>query len=36
MTLDGEGPLSYGYFEEIYKDGSLDASIKAGNCSERK
>jgi hypothetical protein len=36
MTLDGEGPLYYGYYEEIYKDGSLDATIKAGNCSERK
>jgi hypothetical protein len=36
MTLDGEGPLYYGYYEELYKDGSVDATIKAGNCSERK
>jgi hypothetical protein len=36
MTLDGEGPLYYGYYEEIYKDGSLDATIRAGNCSEKK
>jgi len=35
MTLDGEGPLYYGYYEEIYKDGSLDATIRAGKCSER-
>jgi hypothetical protein len=35
MTLHGEGP-HYGYYEEIYKNGSLDANIKAGNCSERK
>jgi hypothetical protein len=36
MTFDYEGPLYYGYYEEIYKDGSVDATIKAGNCSERK
>jgi hypothetical protein len=36
MTLDGEGPLYYGYYEEIYKDGYLDATIRARNCSERK
>jgi hypothetical protein len=36
MTLDGEGPLYYGYYEEIHKDGYLDATIRAGNCSERK
>ncbi len=27
MTLDGEGPLYYGYYEEIYKDGSLDDTV---------
>jgi hypothetical protein len=36
MTLDVEGPLYYGYYEEIYKDGSLDATIRAGNCSEKE
>jgi hypothetical protein len=36
MTLDGEGPLYYGYSEEIHKDGHLDATIRAGECSERK
>jgi hypothetical protein len=36
MTLDGEGPLYYGYYEEIHKDGSLDATIRAKNCSEKK
>jgi hypothetical protein len=36
MTLDGEGPLYYGYYEEIHKDGYLDATIRAGNCSEGK
>jgi hypothetical protein len=36
MTLDVEGPLYYRYYEEIHKDGYLDATIRAGNCSERK
>jgi hypothetical protein len=36
MSLDGEGPLYYGYYEEIYKDGYLNATIRAGNCSERR
>ena len=36
MTLDGEGPVYYRYYEEVYKDGSLDVTIRAGNCSERK
>jgi hypothetical protein len=36
MTFDFEGPLYYGYHEEIYKDGSLDATIRAGNCSVKK
>jgi hypothetical protein len=36
MTLDGEGPLFYSYYEEIYKDDYLDATIRAGKCSERK
>jgi hypothetical protein len=36
MTLDGEGPLYYGYYEEIHKDGRLDATIRAKNCSEKK
>ena len=36
MTLDVEGPLYYRYYEEIHKGGYLDATIRAGNCSERK
>ena len=36
MTLDVEGPLYYRYYEEIHKDRYLDATIRAGNCSERK
>jgi hypothetical protein len=36
MTLDREGPLYFGYYEEIHKDGYLDATIRAGKCSERK
>jgi hypothetical protein len=36
MTLDREGPLYFGYYEEIHKDGYLDATIRAGKSSERK
>ena len=36
MTFDYEGPLYYGYHEEIYKDGYLEATITARDCPERK
>jgi hypothetical protein len=36
LTLDGEGPLYYHYYEEIYKDTNLDATIRARNCSDGK